>query len=172
MPSTRSATGCPTIHPDAYVHPDAVVIGDVAHRRRLDDLADRGAPRRLRDDPHRRAHVDPGRHRDPRHRERRHLVGDDCVIGHIVHLEACKVEEPLSHRQRLGPPRGGGRAGRTLVGSAALVPEGMEVPSATMALGVPARIREKAPDAAHIALTVGRYVERAQRFRDGLRRLD
>ena len=33
----------PSIHPDAFVHPDAVVIGDVDDRRRGHGLARRGA---------------------------------------------------------------------------------------------------------------------------------
>ena len=38
-PSTPSAIACPQIHEDAFVHPDAVVIGDVRIGARVVDLA-------------------------------------------------------------------------------------------------------------------------------------
>jgi carbonic anhydrase/acetyltransferase-like protein (isoleucine patch superfamily) len=96
-------------------------------------------------------------------------VGDDCVVGHLVHLEGCTVEDRcligsgsiLLHRVVV-------RTG-ALVGAAAMLPDGMEVPSATMALGVPARIREKAPDADEIAANAATYVERGARYRRELR---
>ena len=44
----------PRIDADAYVHPDAVVIGDVTRRPRVERVARRGPARRLRDDHGRR----------------------------------------------------------------------------------------------------------------------
>ena len=68
MPIYALGERTPTIHPDAFVHPDAVVIGDVRIGAVLVDLARRGAARRLRHDHRGRAHVDPGRRRRPRGR--------------------------------------------------------------------------------------------------------
>jgi carbonic anhydrase/acetyltransferase-like protein (isoleucine patch superfamily) len=162
----------PTIHPDAFVHPDAVVIGDVtigAESSVWPTAVLRGDTGVIRIGA--RTSIQDGSviHCIP---ERPTLVGDDCVVGHLVHFEACEVEDRCLVGSGSVLLEGVVVRAGALVGSAALVPEGMEVPSGTMALGVPARIREKAPDAEHIALTVRRYVERARRFREGLRRLD
>ncbi|MDZ7732113.1 MAG: hypothetical protein U5R31_02530 [Acidimicrobiia bacterium] len=73
------------------------------------------------------------------------VVGDACVIGHIVHLEGCVIEDgSLVGNGSVVLHRAVVRSG-ALVGSNAVVPNGMEVPSATMALGVPAKIREVDP---------------------------
>jgi carbonic anhydrase/acetyltransferase-like protein (isoleucine patch superfamily) len=60
-----------------------------------------------------------------------------------------------------------------LVGANALVPNGMEVPSRAMALGVPAKIR---PDSVNpefmIDLGAQSYIDRQARYRKELRRLD
>jgi carbonic anhydrase/acetyltransferase-like protein (isoleucine patch superfamily) len=60
-----------------------------------------------------------------------------------------------------------------VVGANAVVPNGMEVPSRAMALGVPARIRPDAvdPDVA-IAPGARNYVRNGRRYRAELRRLD
>ena len=52
----------PEIHPEAYVHPDATVIGDVRIARVRVGVAAGRAARRLRAHRDRRAHERPGRH--------------------------------------------------------------------------------------------------------------
>lgn len=101
------------------------------------------------------------------------IVGDDCVIGHLVHLEGCTIENgalvgsnsTVLHEAIV-------RTG-ALVGANALVPGGMEVPSGAMALGVPAKIRLDTVDAA-VLIEPGKqsYVERGRRFRAELERID
>ena len=69
------------------------------------------------------------------------VIGDDCVIGHLVHMECCTIENGalvgsgsiVLHRAIVRE--------EALVGAAALVPNDMEVPSGAMALGVPAKLR-------------------------------
>jgi hypothetical protein len=64
-----------------------------------------------------------------------------CVIRHMVHLGGCTVGS-VSRRQRRGvAPRRSCRPG-SLVGSNAVVPAGVVVPTGAMALGVPTRMRE------------------------------
>ncbi|MEV6007836.1 hypothetical protein AB0M29_13590 [Streptomyces sp. NPDC051976] len=58
------------------------------------------------------------------------------------------------------------------MGAGALIPEGFEVPSATTALGVPARIRQHALDPAWIDEAVATYARTAARYRQQLRHLD
>ena len=70
-------------------------------------------------------------------------VGDECVIGHLVHLECCVVQDGalvgtgaiVLHRSVI--------ESGAWVGAGAVVPNDMIVPSGAMALGVPARIRPR-----------------------------
>ena len=100
------------------------------------------------------------------------FIGDDCVVGHLAHLECCVVEDGslvgtgsvVLHRARV-------RSG-ALVGAAALVPNGMDVPAGAIAVGVPARVREGAADSADIARNAAGYVQNGKRYLGELRRLD
>ncbi len=100
------------------------------------------------------------------------LIGSRCVIGHRAHLEGCTVEDDclvgagsiLLHRVVV-------RTG-ALVGAGAVVARGTEVPSRAMALGVPARIRERAVEAGAFDDAVELYASHVARYRDELRRLD
>jgi carbonic anhydrase/acetyltransferase-like protein (isoleucine patch superfamily) len=60
----------------------------------------------------------------------------------------------------------------SLVGANALVPGGMEVPTAAMALGVPARLREDTVEPGQFDPAVASYIERGRRFREEQRRID
>ncbi len=162
----------PTIHPDAYVHPDAVVIGDVhigaeasvwpgAVLRGDDGSIRIGARTSVQDGSV--IHCTPF---DPTE------VGDECVIGHLVHLEGCTIHDGslvgsgavVLHRAVI--------ESGALVGAGAVVAGGTVVPSGAMALGVPARIREGAVDAATMIVPgMLSYVARTRRYRDELRRL-
>jgi carbonic anhydrase/acetyltransferase-like protein (isoleucine patch superfamily) len=163
----------PDIHPDAYVHPDAVVIGSVtigagssvwpsAVLRGDDGLIVVGARTSIQDGTV--VHTTPF---TPT------TVGDDCVIGHNVHLEGCTIED--------GALVGSGSVvlhkaivrTEALVGAGALVTNGTEVPSRAMALGVPAVIKEDRVDPElMIQLGAKSYVDRAVRYREQMRRLD
>ena len=93
-PSTLSATRPPTIDPTAFVHPEAVIIGDVtigAQSSVWPTAVLRGDHGAIRD----RSEV-------TRFRTARSctapgtldtLVGDRCVVGHNVHLEGCTIED-------------------------------------------------------------------------------
>ena len=155
----------PDIDPTAYVHPLAVVIGSVelgpeasvwphAVLRGDDGLIRIGA----------RSNVQDGAviHCTPVHPT---IVGEDCTIGHLAHIEGCVVYDRFAHRHRLGgaaqrpdrPPRPGrGQRHR---------PGGLVVPANAMALGTPARIRPDAlaPDANLRNSEV--YAERGRRYR-------
>jgi carbonic anhydrase/acetyltransferase-like protein (isoleucine patch superfamily) len=162
----------PDIHPDAYVHPDAVVIGAV----RIGAQSSIWPGAVLRGDGGgqivvgQRSSVQDCSvlHTTPEHPT---VVGDDCVIGHIVHLEGCTI----------GPG--------ALIGSGAVVLHGVvvhpgaivaanavllndtQVPAGALAVGAPATI--KAGLAKAESITHGRdvYVEKARAYRDGLRRI-
>jgi len=163
----------PDIHPDAYVHPDAVVIGKVSIG--AESTVWPGAV--LRGDNGgivigARTSIQDGTviHCIP---TRPTIVGDDCVVGHIVHLEGCTIEDGAlvgngSVVLHEAVVRSGG-----IVGSNAVVSNRTEVPGDQMALGVPARMRP-ATDSARFAMQIAAadYVGRGKRYRAELRRLD
>jgi len=163
----------PHIDPTAYVHPDAVIIGSVTVGPQSSVWP--GAVLRGDDGDIRigaRSSVQDGcvLHCTP---VQPTVVGDDCVIGHMVHLEGCTIED--------GALVGNGsvvlhdavvRSG-ALVGSNAVVTNRMEVPTGMMALGIPAKLRPGGPDlAAMITTAAESYVARATRYRAELRRVD
>jgi carbonic anhydrase/acetyltransferase-like protein (isoleucine patch superfamily) len=162
----------PRIDPDAYIHPDATVIGAVtigpgtsvwpqAVLRGDYGVITVGA----------RTSVQDGAvlHTTPRQPT---VIGNDVVIGHLAHLECCTVHD--------GSLIGTGSIvlheavveTRALVGAGAVVPNGMVVPTGAMALGVPAKLRLDAVDADEIAANAQQYVKNGARYRLDLRRLD
>lgn len=164
----------PDIHPDAYVHPDAVVIGGV--RIGAGSSVWPGAV--LRADFGRivvaeRTSIQDGTivHTTQQWPT---TIGSDCIVGHNAHLEGCTVEDRcLIGSGSVVLNRAVVRAG-SVVGAKALVPEDLEVPAGHMALGIPARPRpmDSAVQAQWIDFGVGEYVGNARRYRDRLRRID
>ena len=162
----------PQIHDTAFVHPDAVVIGDV----RIGAGSSIWPCAVLRGDGGyisigERSSIQDGSvlHTTP---EDPTVVGDDCLVGHIVHLEGCTLENGsfvgngaiVLHRVIV---RSGG-----LVGANAVVNNDVEVPSGAMALGIPAKIRPDSVPPGMIEQGVAAYVERARFLKQNLRRLD
>jgi carbonic anhydrase/acetyltransferase-like protein (isoleucine patch superfamily) len=162
----------PRIHPSAFVHPDAVVIGDVeigAQSTIWPCAVLRGDNGGIRIGA--RTSVQDGSviHCIPPVPT---VVGDECVIGHMVHLEGCIVED--------GALVGNGavvlhfatiRTG-SLVGSNAVVTDRTEVPTGMMALGVPAKLREGGAVLDRIREDADNYVQKGTRYRAELRRID
>ena len=162
----------PTIDAGAYVHPLAAVIGDVT----IGAGTSVWPSAVLRGDygtivVGARTSIQDGAIVHATH-DKATRIGDECVIGHLAHLEGCTIED----RCLVGSGsivlhdvvvRTGG-----LVGAAALCPNGFEVPAGAMALGVPARIRGDAGAIEQIALTAALYAWNGDRYRTELRRLD
>jgi carbonic anhydrase/acetyltransferase-like protein (isoleucine patch superfamily) len=162
----------PSIDTAAFVHPDAVVIGDVtlgpdttvwpaAVLRGDYGQITVGARTSIQDGSV--IHAGPG---FPT------IIGDDCVIGHLVHLEGCILENKclvgsgsvVLHHVVVG-------SGAT-VGAGAVVPNRVQVPPGALAVGVPAVIK---PDRSHlggIQIASEEYVKNGRRYKAGLRRLD
>jgi carbonic anhydrase/acetyltransferase-like protein (isoleucine patch superfamily) len=164
----------PQIHPDAYVHPDAVVIGDV----RIGAQSSIWPGAVLRADFGQiiigeRTSIQDGTILHTT-REWSTVIGDDCVVGHNAHLEGCTVENRclvgsgsvVLNRAIIGSG--------SLVGAMALVPEGLHVPEDCLAFGNPARL--KPMDTERYARWIGsgarEYTNNAKRYRSGLRRID
>jgi carbonic anhydrase/acetyltransferase-like protein (isoleucine patch superfamily) len=161
----------PTIHPTAYVHPDAVVIGAVtigaessiwpgAVLRGDDGEIVIGARSSIQDNCV--LHTTP---------EAATRVGDRCVIGHIVHLEGCVIEDDalvgngamVLHRSVVHS--------WAIVAANSVVLYDVDVPSDAVAVGSPAVIKPGRVRREMITHGVESYVARAARFRDELRLL-
>ncbi len=172
MPLYALGDRTPSIDPSAFVHPDAVVIGDVTigpestvwpttvlrgdHGRIVV-----GARTSVQDGTvvHCTAELDT-------------VIGDRCVIGHNAHLEGCRIEDDsligsgavILHRATVGP--------HALVGAGAVVGNDKVVPPLSRALGVPARITENAVTEGEFERAVATYVRNAHWYAAELRRID
>ncbi len=161
----------PDIHPDAFVHPDAVVIGAV----RIGAYSSIWPGAVLRGDG---AGIVVGERTSIQDgavihctRARETVVGDDCVVGHLAHLEACTIESgSLVGTGSIVLHRSIVRSG-ALVGAGAVVPNDMEVPSRAMALGVPAKIRPDTVEPADIVEQAAGYVANADFHRTNTHRI-
>jgi carbonic anhydrase/acetyltransferase-like protein (isoleucine patch superfamily) len=162
----------PLIHTEAFVHPDATVIGAVtigpdtsvwpqAVLRGDFGTITVGARTSIQDGAviHATAELPT-------------FIGDDCVIGHLAHMECCTIESgALVGSNSVVLHRAVVRSG-ALVGASALVPNDMEVPSGALAVGVPAKLRLDAVTPETILENAENYVRNARRYRADLRRLD
>lgn len=171
MPIYALGEQVPSIDPTAFVHPDAVVIGSVtigpessvwpgAVLRGDGGTITIGARTSIQDGTV--VHTTP---------QTPTVVGDRCVIGHVVHLEGCAIGPDalvgsgavVLHRAVVEP--------WAIVAANAVVLNDTRVPSGAIALGVPATIREGAAEAQSISEGVDSYVAKAARYRTDLRRI-
>jgi carbonic anhydrase/acetyltransferase-like protein (isoleucine patch superfamily) len=162
----------PQISTDAYVHPDAVVIGSVtigagssvwpgAVLRGDDGSIVVGERSSIQDGTV--VHTTPFSHT---------TVGNDCVVGHVAHLEGCILEDfsqvssgaIVLHRAVIGTG--------AIVAANAVVLNDMSVPAGSLAVGAPAVIKEGRARRADIEMAVTAYLNKSERFRAHLRRLD
>jgi carbonic anhydrase/acetyltransferase-like protein (isoleucine patch superfamily) len=162
----------PSLDPDAYVHPDATVVGDV----RLAAGASVWPGAVLRGDygtitVGERTSIQDGTvvHATA---DKPTTIGADCVVGHLAHLEGCTVEDRCLVGSGSVVLHDAVVRSGALVGAGALVGNRTEVPAHAMALGVPARMRLDAVPDGVFADAVAMYVENARTYRTQLRRLD
>lgn len=161
----------PTVHPDAYIAPTAVLIGNV--------VVGAGASvwfgAVLRGDE---AQISIGEGANIQDnavihcaRDMPTLIEKDASIGHSAQLEGCVVEEgavvgmgaTMLQRSRLG-------AG-SLLAAGAVLAEGSEVPPGHMAAGVPAKIKKPLDGSSGnwVGITAKHYRDRAVAYREKLR---
>lgn len=172
MPVYALGDAVPSIHPSAFVHPDAVIIGDV----RIGEEASVWPGAVLRGDG---SHIEVGArtsiqdncvlHTTPEHAM---VVGSDCVVGHMVHLEGCTIEPGcLVGNASMVLHRAVVRSG-AIVAANAVVLNDTEVPSGALAVGTPAQIKPDRARAADIEIGVAAYRARVRRYRTDMRRID
>ena len=172
MPIYALGAQRPSIHPDAYVHPDAIIIGSVTIEANSSVWP--GAV--LRGDD---GEIIVGQRTSVQDNSVIHTtlehpttIGDDCVIGHMVHLEACTIESwcligvgsIVLHRVVVNS--------WAIVAANAVLLNDTIVPSGALAVGTPAVIKEGRARREDIETGVASYVERAARFATELRLID
>ena len=167
MPIYALGSERPRIHPTAFVHPDAVLIGDV--HLGADASVWPSAVIRADNGPiyvGARTSVQDGAvlHRRPTEPT---IVGSDCVIGHLAHLEGCRVEDVVMIGTGSIVLENAVCRSVSLVAAGAVVRPGTEVPAYAMAVGVPARIRPDTVTAEMIMPNVYGYLRHISDHREG-----
>jgi carbonic anhydrase/acetyltransferase-like protein (isoleucine patch superfamily) len=165
MPVYALGDQVPNIHPDAFVHPDAVVIGCVtigAGSSVWGGAVLRGDEGGITVGARTSIHADCVLHtsaEDPT------VVGDDCVIEERVHLEGCTIESGclignraiLLHRAAIG-------SGAVVAASAVLLDDTV-VPSGASASGVPAVVELGGARPEVIAASIEADAQKVARYR-------
>lgn len=98
-------------------------------------------------------------------------LGRGVTVGHMAMLHGCTVGD----NSLIGINAvvlNGARIGRgCLIGAGAFIPEGREIPDGSLVIGSPGKVKRElsADEIAGLARAAAGYVERARRYRDGLR---
>ena len=161
----------PSVHPDAYIAPTAVLIGDVdigagasvwfgAVLRGDEAQIKVGAGANIQDNAVIHCAKDLPT-----------LIEENASIGHSAQLEGCVVEEgavvgmgaTMLQRSRLGKG--------SLLAAGAVLAEGSEVPAGYMAAGVPAIVKKPLDGSSGnwVGITAQHYRDRAVAYREKLR---
>lgn len=172
MPVYALGDSEPDIHPEAYVHPDAVVIGNVtigAEASVWPTAVLRGDDGRIEIGP--RTSVQDGSivHCTPWQPT---IIGAEVTVGHNVHIEGATIGDQALISSGSVVLNGAVIGSGAVVAAGAVVAPNTELPPRSMALGIPARVRgdHVVPDGA-TAWAVESYVQRGKRFRAELRRI-
>jgi carbonic anhydrase/acetyltransferase-like protein (isoleucine patch superfamily) len=172
MPVYALGDQTPSIHPTAYVHPDAIIIGSVeigANSSIWPGAVLRGDDGEIRIGQRTSIQDNAVLHTTP---EDHTVVGDDCVIGHIVHLEGCTIMDgSLVGNAAMVLHRSIVHSG-AIVAANSVVLYDVEIPPGALAAGSPVVIKEGRANAELISLAAASYVERGARFARELRRID
>jgi len=155
----------PDIGADVFIHDTAVVIGRV----HLGDRASVWPTAVIRGDVEQISvgcdtnvqdgavlHADPGMPC---------TVGDRVTIGHRATVHGCTVADECLIGIGATVLNGARIGSQSIIGAHALVPEGMEIPSGVLVVGVPAKVRRELTDEerAGLAAQAARYVANAAR---------
>ena len=162
----------PQIHENAFVHPDAVLIGDV----RIDANSSIWPSAVLRGDS---SYIEIGQDTSIQDGSIIHcqtqfptIIGSRCVVGHNTHLEGCVIEDKCligsgsTVLEKVLVKKG------ALVAAQSLVPPGKTIPEKALALGVPVKIKENAVEENSFEDGVNHYLELTKLYKNTLKRIN
>jgi carbonic anhydrase/acetyltransferase-like protein (isoleucine patch superfamily) len=162
----------PAIHPSAYVHPDATVVGRVS----IGAGSSVWARAVVRGDVdtvwigEQSAVLDGAVvHATVGHRT---VVGDRVVVGPTAVLAGCSVEDEAFVGSGACVLTGGAVQSNAVVAAGAVVRRGQVVPSGATAVGAPATLSTAGIDHEVIADVRAAVQDVVEQYRQGLRRLD
>jgi len=161
----------PTIHEEAFVAPNATVIGDV--RVGADASLWFGAV--LRGDV---MPIHIGARTSIQDNSVIHatggwsetIVGEDCVVGHSVILHGCTVGNRVLVGMGAIVLDGAVIGDDVVIGAGAVVTPGTKVPSGVLVLGQPAKPARELRDKDRMGIQAGAqiYVDKAREYREAL----
>jgi carbonic anhydrase/acetyltransferase-like protein (isoleucine patch superfamily) len=161
----------PKVHPDAYIAPTAVLIGDVE----VEAGASVWFGAVLRGDESKITVATGANVQDNAvihcAEDLPTTIGQDATVGHSAQLEGCVVGRgalvgmgaTMLQRSRLGDG--------SMLAAGAVLQEGMEIPPGHLAVGVPARVKKPLGGSSDswVATSAQHYHQRAIRYRTDLK---
>ncbi len=161
----------PRIAPNAWVAPNASVIGDVTLGERVSiwfgavlrgdiDRISIGAGSNIQDGSV--CHADPGRPL---------LVGEHVTVGHMVMLHGCTIGDHCLIGIGAVVMNGAVIGKNSVVGAGSLVTEGKEFPEGSLIMGSPAKVVRQLDAAAleKLQQNAANYVKNGQRYAQELK---
>ena len=155
----------PNIHPDAYIAPEATIIGNVTIGafssvwpgvviRGDNDAITIGSGSSIQEGTV--LHIDAGCPLK---------IGDNVTVGHQAMLHGCTIQAVVLNKAVIGKS--------SLVGAGAVVTEGKEFPAGSLIIGAPAKVaRELSQENMdRLALSAKNYIERASYFKNNLKKI-
>ena len=162
----------PQVHESAFIHPDAVLIGDV----RIGANSSIWPSAVLRGDS---SFIQIGEDTSIQDGSIIHcqtqnptIIGSRCVVGHNTHLEGCVIEDKCligsgsTILEKVLVKKG------ALIAAQSLVPPGKTIPEKALALGVPVKIKENAVEENSFEDGVNHYLELTKIYRNTLRKIN
>jgi len=161
----------PQIHPDAWIAPTAVLVGDV--------VVEAGASiwfgAVLRGD---NARITVGAGSNVQENSVLHTdigypltIGADCTIGHLAMLHGCVIGDGSLIGMGATLLNGAVIGQGCLIGACALITEGKDIAAGSLVMGSPGKVVRAldAPAQARLLVSAQSYRANAARFREGMR---
>lgn len=171
MTAYTLADSTPNVDPDAWVAPDANVIGNIV----LEAGASVWFGSTLRGD-NEVIHVGAGSNVQENcvfHTDMGFplMIGVNCTIGHKAMLHGCTIGDNSLVGMGATVLNGAKIGKNCLIGAGALITEGKVIPDGSLVMGVPGKVVRQLDDAAIAALTASalHYAQNAARFRRDLK---
>jgi carbonic anhydrase/acetyltransferase-like protein (isoleucine patch superfamily) len=172
MPIYELNARSPQIHESAFVHPDAILIGDV----RIGARSSVWPSAVLRGDS---SFIQVGEETSIQDGSVIHcqtdyptIIGSRCVVGHNTHLEGCVVEDKCligsgsTVLEKVLVKKG------SLVAAQSLVPPGKQIPENSLAMGVPVKIKENSVPLNSFEDGVNHYLDLVNLYKKSMKKIN